>query len=340
MASHFVWLNRNKESVCLDLKAEPDHRLLLRILGEADVFIQNLAPGAADRLGLSAGRLRPANPRLITCSISGYGTNGPYEERKAYDLMVQCESGLLDVTGTEEVPSKAGISVADISAGMYAFSGIMAALLLRDRTGIGEHVEVSMLDALAEWMGYPYYYGRFGGVTPPRTGARHATIAPYGPIPTLDGQQVFLAVQNQREWFALCERVLGEEFARDPRFVDNPARVRNARSLDAELRRILGVHSAIQLSSLLDDIGIANALLRDPARLDAHPQLVTRNRWRQVDTEVGSIPSLTPTGIPASVEPRFDPIPALGEHTASVREEFEGSVSPGATPEPSLKGES
>jgi itaconate CoA-transferase len=323
MSSYFVWLNRGKESVALDIKDPEDRALLDAMLAQADVFVQNLLPGAMGRLGLDDATLRERYPRLITCSISGYGAEGPYRTKKAYDLLVQCEAGFLSVTGTPESPVKAGVSVADISAGMYAFTGVLTALYERERTGAGTSFEVAMLDALGEWMSQPYFYARYGGAPPPRTGARHASIAPYGPYEAGDGGQVFIGVQNEREWAALCADVLGRpDLIEDPRFVRNSRRVEN----DAELRPLLNAAlaslTADQVTERLDQVGIANARLRTMAEFAEHPQLQARDRWRDVESPVGPIRSLLPPVTVPGREPAMGAVPAPGEHTDAVRAEF------------------
>jgi itaconate CoA-transferase len=323
MSSYFVWLNRGKESVTLDLKAPQDRTLLDAMLAQADVFVQNLVPGAVERLGLDEQSLRARHPRLITCSISGYGGGGPYSSKKAYDLLVQCEAGLLSVTGTPESPAKAGISVADISAGMYAFSGVLAALYERERTGNGSGFEVAMLDALGEWTSQPYLYATYGGAPPPRTGARHASISPYGPYRAGDGAQVFIGVQNEREWAVLCRGVLGRpDLTEDPRFARNSRRVEN----DAELREILeealSTLSAEQATGRLDEVGIANARMRTMHEFAGHPQLAARDRWRDVDTPVGPVRSLLPPITATGRNAAMGAVPALGQHTDALKAEF------------------
>lgn len=322
LSSHFVWVNRGKESLVLDLKNEDDVAVLRHVLAEADVFLQNLAPGAADRLGLGYGELRQANPRLITCSISGYGSSGPFTSKKAYDLLVQCEAGVVSVTGTEDEPSKTGIPVADIAAGMYAFSGVLAALHKRQITGEGSHVEISMLEALAEWMGYPMHYARYGGAAPQRTGARHAAIAPYGPFNVAGGEQVFLAVQNEREWKVLAEEVLGRpDLLEDPRFATNTDRVQHAGELGAVIESVLAEVPVDEAARRLEDAKIANARLRGPADLAEHPQLRARGRWMEVQTSEGPVEQLRPV---FSIDEEGSPqsVPALGEHTEQILREF------------------
>jgi crotonobetainyl-CoA:carnitine CoA-transferase CaiB-like acyl-CoA transferase len=323
LSSYFVWLNRGKESVALDIKDPADRALLDAMLAQADVFVQNLVPGATRRLGLDEQTLRARHPRLITCSISGYGADGPYRSKKAYDLLVQCEAGLLSVTGTPDSPAKAGISVADISAGMYAFSGVLTALYERERTGQGSGFEVAMLDALGEWASQPYLYARYGGTPPGRTGARHASIAPYGPYQAGDGAQVFIGVQNEREWAALCEHALGRpELARDPRFLRNSSRVQNDAELRLMIEAALSDLTAEQVTERLDELGIANARMRDMHEFADHPQLAARDRWRDVDSPAGPVRSLLPPVTVTGREAAMGPIPALGAHTEAVRTEF------------------
>lgn len=319
MSSHFVWLNRSKESVCLDLKSELGRRAILALAKEADVFVQNLAPGAAERLGFGAGELRAANPRLIHVSISGYGNGGPYTEKKAYDLLVQCEAGLVSITGTEEEPSKVGVSVADIAAGMYAYTGTLTALLRRERTGEGATLEISMLEALAEWMGFPLNYANYGGTPPRRTGARHAAIAPYGPFHCGDGQQVFLGIQNEREWQTFCEQVLGNPaLATDPRFERNSLRVEHLDDLVRAIEEAFVDSTAEEVAATLEESGIANGLLRDMAGLAAHPQLEARDRWAEYDSPVGPLRALIPPATLQGEAPIMGAVPAIGEHTGAV----------------------
>jgi crotonobetainyl-CoA:carnitine CoA-transferase CaiB-like acyl-CoA transferase len=327
LSSYLVWLNRGKESVTLDLKERTDLALLDAILGRADVFIQNLAPGAAGRLALDEATLRPKYPRLVTCALSGYGPDGPYRDRKAYDLLVQCESGMLAVTGTQDEPVKAGIPVADIAAGMYAFSGILTALYERERTGIGTAVEVSMLDALGEWMSQAYLFTAYSGASLPRTGARHAAIAPYGPYRTGDGATVFIGVQNDREWAILCDRVLGAaSLATDPRFATNPLRVRHDAELTALIEAALAPMTASQIEARLNEVGIANARMRSVAEFAAHPQLAARDRWREIGTPAGPVRALLPPITFRDREAAMGPIPAAGAHTEAIRAEFEAAL--------------
>ncbi|WP_326613329.1 CoA transferase [Streptomyces scopuliridis] len=314
MSSHFVWLNRSKESIALDLKRPEDAAVLRRLVDRADVFVQNLAPGAAGRLGLDAATLTGANPRLVVCAISGYGTGGPYTDQKAYDLLVQCESGAMSLTGTPEAPAKVGIPVADIAAAMYAYSGILTALYERERTGRGSAFEVSMLEALGEWMGYPGYFTRYGGAQPPRSGAEHAAIAPYGPYATRDGVRVFLGVQNEREWEDFCARVLdAPQLATDPRFARNSLRVENRDALRTRIEERFAALSAVEAERRLESARIAHARLRDVTEFADHPQLAARNRWRTVDSPVGPLDALLPPVTVAGREPRMDRVPALDE---------------------------
>jgi crotonobetainyl-CoA:carnitine CoA-transferase CaiB-like acyl-CoA transferase len=326
LSSYLVWLNRGKESVALDLKSPDDRALLGAILARADVFIQNLAPGAAARLGLDEAALRPAYPRLVTCALTGYGPDGPYRDKKAYDLLVQCESGMLAVTGTPDEPVKAGIPVADIAAGMYAFSGILTALYERERTGTGTGIEVAMLDALGEWMSQAYLFTAYSGAPPPRNGARHAAISPYGPYRASDGI-VFVGVQNDREWAVLCDRVLAvPRLAADPRFATNPQRVRHDAELTALIEDALTPLTATEVEARLDEVGIANARMRTIAEFAGHPQLAARNRWRDVDTPAGPVRALLPPVTVRGREAAMGPVPAVGEHTEAIRAEFGARV--------------
>lgn len=319
LSSHFVWLNRSKESLTLDLQQESARAILRRLLAGADVFIQNLAPGAAARLGFDAAPLRAAHPRLIVCEISGYGATGPYRDKKAYDLLVQCETGLVSVTGSPEEPAKAGISVADIAAGMYAFSGILTALYQRAQSGAGTALEVSLFESLGEWVGYPAYYAAYSGTPPPRTGASHATIAPYGPFATGDGHQVNLGIQNEREWVAFCEIVLQQPaLAHDERFATNSARVAHWPQLHAEIDAVFAALPSDEVIERLDRAGIANARMNTMLEFWDHPQLRARDRWREVDSPAGPLRALLPPVTMADVEPRMNPIPAVGEHTVAI----------------------
>ncbi|HZG91997.1 MAG TPA: CaiB/BaiF CoA-transferase family protein [Pseudonocardia sp.] len=318
LSSHFVWLNRGKESVELDLKSAEGAAVLHRLLARADVVVQNLAPAAAQRLGIDAATLLDRYPSLVACDVSGYGAGGPYSDRKAYDLLIQCEAGLVSVTGTPDKPVKAGISVADIAAGMYAYSGVLAALHQRARTGRGQALGVSMLEALGEWMGYPYLYARYGGADPTRAGASHSTIAPYGPVTVGTGETVNVGLQNEREWERFCAVVLERpELATDPRFAGNTARVAHRAELDA---LVAGVFAGLDLATAqdrLDRAGIAHARQRTMAEFAEHPQLAARDRWREVGTEAGPVQALLPP-VDAGWEVPMGPVPAAGEHTAAV----------------------
>ena len=321
-ASYFVWLNRGKESVQLDVKSADGQAALAALLARADVFVQNLAPGAAERLGLGAAQLRARHPRLICCSVSGYGPEGPYARKKAYDLLVQCETGLLSVTGTPGEPCKAGISVADIAAGMYAYSGVLTALYERERTGRGSSLDVSLLDALGEWMTQPYLYAVYGGEQPRRTGARHASISPYGPY-AVAGGQIFLGLQNEREWIVLCRDILGQpELTDDPRFATNTDRVVHDDELTTIIEAALHELTAGEVEARLDAAGIANARLRTPAEFAAHPQLAARDRWRDVGTPGGPVRALLPPVTLDSREAAMGDVPALGQHTAAILAEL------------------
>jgi itaconate CoA-transferase len=324
MASHFVWLNRSKQSLTLNLKEDGAKDVLNRLLARADVFVHNLAPGATERLGFGAERLREEHPRLIDCGISGYGSTGPYREKKAYDLLVQCETGLVSTTGTPEVPSKVGISAADIAAGMYAYTGILTALYMRERTGEGAAFEVSLLEALGEWMGFPAYFTSYGGSQPPRTGASHAAIAPYGPFEAGDGRVVFLGLQNEREWVKFCEEVLERpELATDPRFDTNSRRVENGEELDEAIEGAFKDLTSEEVISRLDGARIANARMRTVQEFLDHPQLEARDRWREVGSPVGPIRALVPPVTMQGVESVMEPIPEVGEHTDAILEELD-----------------
>ena len=322
-ASYFVWLNRGKESIELDIKSADGQAVLAALAARADVLVQNLAPGAAQRAGLGPDELRRRHPALITCSISGYGPGGPYQHKKAYDLLVQCEAGLLSVTGTGDEPAKAGISVADIAAGMYAYSGVLTALYERERTGEGTSIDVAMLDALGEWMTQPYYYSVYGGQPARRTGARHASISPYGPYRTAGGDQVFIGIQNDREWAVLCEKILGRpDLISDSRFATNPSRVVHDGELTSIIENALRDIPADRLVAILDQAGIACAELRSPAQFAAHPQLAARDRWREAGTPGGPVRSLLPPVSIAGREAAMGAVPALGQHTAAIRAEL------------------
>ncbi|MBV8621412.1 MAG: CoA transferase [Curvibacter sp.] len=318
-ASHFVWVNRSKESLTLDLKQPAALQVLRELLQEADILVQNLAPGAAARMGLDHDSLKDEHPRLIVCDISGYGDDGPYRDKKAYDLLIQSEAGFLSVTGTPEDPCKAGISVADIAAGMYAYSSILAALLQRGRTGQGGRIDVSMLESLGEWMSYPMYYAFDGASPPPRSAAAHATIYPYGPFVVGDGGTVMLGLQNEREWKAFCAVVMGRpELATDPRFESNALRNQHREALQALILALFAELSTPEVLGRLDEAQIANARMNDMAGLWAHPQLQARERWREVASPGGLIPALLPPGRHDSFDYRMDPVPRIGEHTEAI----------------------
>ncbi len=322
-SSHFVWANRSKESLTLDLKQPAALALLLQLLERADVLVQNLAPGAAARMGLGWQQLHQLQPRLIVCDISGYGQDGPYRDKKAYDLLIQSEAGFLSVTGTPETPSKAGNSVADIAAAMYAYSSVLSALLLRGKTGQGSHIDVSMLESLAEWMSYPLYYAYDGAQPPPRSGAAHASIYPYGPFATGDGGMVMLGLQNEREWQAFCEFVLLDAaLATDPRFDNNAKRNKQRDVLKALILETFASCSAGQVVARLDQAQIANARINDMAGLWAHPQLQQRGRWRSVDSPSGAIRALLPPGQSNAFDYRMQAVPSLGQHTEVILSEL------------------
>ena len=322
LASHFVWTNRSKESLTLDVKHEEAQKILMRlILEEADVLVQNLAPGAAARLGMSYEALAKLKPGLIVCDISGYGADGPYRDKKAYDLLIQSEAGFVSITGTPESPAKAGNSIADIAAGMYAYTNIMAALMHKQQTGQGQRIDISMLESLTEWMGYPLYYAFEGATPPPRTGASHATIFPYGPFPAGDGKTVMLGLQNEREWKIFCDKVLLQSaLANDERFSTNAKRSAERASLTAMIVEAFSKLTASQVAERLEQAGIANAQVNTMPEVWNHPQLQARNRWQQVDTSAGPIPALLPPGSWQHGGPRMDAVPALGEHTLAILE--------------------
>jgi crotonobetainyl-CoA:carnitine CoA-transferase CaiB-like acyl-CoA transferase len=323
MSSHFVWLNRSKQSLTLDVKAAEARDVLARLFSRADVFVQNLAPGAAPRLSLGAVELRQKYPKLIVCNLSGYGASGPYRDKKAYDLLIQSEAGLLSITGTEEEPAKAGISVADIAGGMYAYSAILTALLMRQRTGQGTTIEVSLFEALGEWMGYPAYYTKYGGKAPARTGAAHAAIAPYGPFQSADQKPVFLSIQNEREWERFCHVVLKRgELAKDPRFNSGPARVANRRDLHSAIEDVFRSLPASGIVARLEEADIANARMNSITEFLEHPQLAARNRWRDIDSPAGKLSALIPPADLAGAEPVMGPIPSLGQHTKAILNEI------------------
>jgi itaconate CoA-transferase len=323
MSSHFVWLNRSKESLALDLKEDENKEILRRLVARSDVVVQNLAPGAAGRLGFGAEDLRAEHPHLVYCSVSGYGEGGPYTQKKAYDLLVQCEVGLVSITGTPETPSKVGLPAADIAAGMYAYSGILSALFRHERTGEGATLEVSMLEALAEWMGFPAYFTGYGGEEPRRSGASHAAIAPYGPFACADGEVVFLGIQNEREWKRFCEEVLGRErMAEDDRFDKNFRRVENRAELHAEIEEVFSSLSSEEAIERLEGAGVANARMRTVRQFLDHPQLEARDRWREFGSPVGSLRGLLPPATLAGTEPVMASIPQVGEHNEKLLAEL------------------
>jgi itaconate CoA-transferase len=323
MASHFVWTNRSKESLTLDVKRAGARDVLARLLERADVLVQNLAPGAAARLGLSHEALKDRHPGLVVCDISGYGSDGPYRDRKAYDLLIQSESGFLSVTGSADEPAKAGCSIADIAAGMHAYSNILAALLQRGQTGCGCRIDVSMLESMVEWMGFPLYYAFDGAAPPPRAGAAHATIYPYGPFPAGDGKTVMLGLQNEREWVAFCRQVLRRpELADDERFATNTRRTAQREALRAVIVEAFAALSAEQVTERLNDAQIANARMNDMHDVWQHPQLKARGRWAEVGTPCGPVPALLPPGVTGADMPRMDAVPALGQHTDAILAEL------------------
>jgi len=327
LASHFVWTNRSKESLTLDLKHAEAAPILARLLARADVLVQNLAPGAAARMGLSHEALAAAHPRLVVCDISGYGDDaerpGPYRDKKAYDLLIQSESGFVSITGSADEPAKAGCSIADIAAGMYAYSSILAALLEREKSGRGQRIDISMLESMVEWMSYPLYYAFDGAAPPQRTGAAHATIYPYGPFPAGDGRVVMLGLQNEREWQVFCERVLERaELAGDPRFASNAARTAAREALRAIIVETFAGLTAEQVTARLDRAQIANARVNTMAEVWAHPQLRARARWSEVATPSGPVPALVPPGARDASDVRMDAVPALGAHTDALLAEL------------------
>jgi crotonobetainyl-CoA:carnitine CoA-transferase CaiB-like acyl-CoA transferase len=318
-SAYFVWLNRGKESICLDLKKPADADLLSQMVAQADVFIQNLAPGAVEKLGFGPEKLCAANERLITCSISGYGEEGPYRDLKAYDLLVQAESGLSSITGNEQGAARVGVSVCDIAAGMTAFQGILQALFARERTGNGRHIAVSLYHALSDWMNVPYLQFAYGGKMPERAGLNHPTIAPYGAYDCGDGKAVLISIQNEREWISLCNEVLGDaKIAIDQRFTNNSKRVANRPALDAIIRRIFSAAPREAIVEKLERARVAYGRVSTLEDVAAHPQ----NRYIEVDTPSGPVRCLAPGAIFDGVAPSFGPVPALGEHTDRLRVEF------------------
>lgn len=323
LSSYFAWANRSKESLTLDVKHAEARAILDRLVAKSDVIVQNLAPGAAARLGISIEALRPKHPRLIVCDVSGYGADGPYRDKKAYDLMVQAEAGLLAVTGTPESMARAGFSAADTAAGMYAYSSILAALLLRSRTGEGSHIDVAMFEALAEWMGNPLYY-TYGGQAPaPRTGPFHPSVVPYGPFPVGDGKTVMMGLQNEREWAVFCREVLHDEaLASDPRFANNTLRTANRQALEAIIVAAFASLNADAVEARLEQANLATARVNTPADLWTHPQLQARQRWTEVPSPVGPLKALLPPGRSDRYAPRMEGIPALGQHTDGILAEL------------------
>jgi itaconate CoA-transferase len=323
LSSHFVWLNRSKESLTLDVKQPEAKDILNRLLERADVFVQNLAPGAAERLGFGAARLREHHPRLIVCDVTGYGSSGPYRDKKAYDLLLQCETGLVSITGTPDTPSKVGVSIADIACGMYAYTGILTALYVRERTGEGAAFEVSLFEALGEWMGFPAYFTGYGGKQPLRTGASHAAIAPYGSFATGDDEAVFLGIQNEREWARFCTTILKRpEVATDPRFDSNSKRVANGEDLRTIIEDVFQGSTADEIVEQLDAAQIANARMNTVQEFVDHPQLTARERWREVSSPVGPLRALIPPVTMQGVESFMGSIPDVGEHTDAILAEL------------------
>ena len=320
LSSHFVWTNRSKESLTLDVKHLEAQKILMRlILEEADVVVQNLAPGAAARLGLSYEELSKIKPGIIVCDISGYGNDGPYRDKKAYDLLIQSEAGFVSVTGTPEASAKSGNSIADIAAGMYAYTNILAALMHKQQTGEGQRIDVSMLESLTEWMSFPLYYAFEGASPPARSGASHATIYPYGPFPAGDGKTVMLGLQNEREWKVFCDKIMcNPALTTDERFSSNAKRSAAREPLSALIVEAFKAFTAEQLADQLEKAGIANAQVNTMAEVWAHPQLKARDRWREVDTSAGPIPALLPPGSWQHGEPRMDAVPAMGQHTDAI----------------------
>ncbi|KAL2819034.1 CoA-transferase family III domain-containing protein [Aspergillus cavernicola] len=322
LASHFVWTNRSKESLALDVKKPEDHEVLMRIISKADVLVQNLAPGASARLGLSFDVLKDKHPSLIVCDISGYGQDGPYRDKKAYDLLVQSEAGMLSVTGTGKEPAKVGISIADIASGTYAYSSILAALLQRSKTNRGSHIDISMLECMVEWMGFPLYYTFNGAPGPVPAGASHASIYPYGPFETGDGKSVMLGIQNEREWANFCGLVLSQpDLATDARFSNNSLRVQNREALKNIICEGFADITAEEATRRLDQAAIANANVNDMHGVWEHAQLRARNRWTEIQTSEGPVPALLPPGFSGKEKgfrPRMDPVPKVGEHNESI----------------------
>ncbi len=323
LSSSFVWLNRSKESLTLDVKHPKARAILDKLLAQADVLVQNLAPGAAARLGLSYDALKETYPRLIVCDVSGYGDVGPYRNKKAYDLLIQAEAGLLSLTGTPDTPSRAGLPVVDVSAGMYAYSNVLAALIARGKTGRGCRIDVALFETAIEWLSFPLYFSFDGAPQPPRTGSSHAAVYPYGPFPAGDGKIVMLGLQNEREWKTFCEKVLlNPELVADTRFDSNPKRVTSRQELDAIIIQAFAELTADDVVARLDAAGIANARMNGMHDVWVHPQLKARGRWTEVDTPAGKIPALRPPGVPENVSVRMDPVPAVGQHTDAILREM------------------
>lgn len=324
LSSHFLWTNRSKESLALDLKNADDLAAAKKIIQSADVLVQNLVPGATGRLGLTYEDLRSVNPRLVVCDISGYGSYGPYRDKKAYDLLIQSEAGFVATTGGPDEPSKAGISIADIASGMYAYTNILTALIERGKTGKGKRIDISMLESMVEWMNFPLYYTYQGQPSPPRTGLTHATVYPYGPFATGGNESVMFGVQNEREWLLLCRDVLGEEsLATDPRFISNSLRSKNREELRAIICDRFAKHSAAEVLAKLDASGIANAKVNDMHDVWAHPQLQARHRWAQMDTPIGVVPTLLPPGIDQAESTHLGAVPEVGQHNEAIFAEFQ-----------------
>jgi itaconate CoA-transferase len=325
-SAYFVWLNRSKESLTLDVKHPEAKNILAKLIADADVFIQNLAPGAAKRLGLGAAELRAKHPKLIVCDVSGYGTTGPYSKKKAYDLLVQGEAGVLSLTGTPESPAKVGISITDIGTGLHAYAAILAALYTRERTGEGAHIDLTMFETMAEWMGHPLYYTHYSGKAPRRSGPDHATIVPYGRFRTRDGDVLF-GIQNEREWANFCDKVLGlPELAKDPRYDNNTKRTAARAEVVALIENTFAAWTSEEVVAKLDAADIANSRLNTPDQVWDHPQLQARKRWREVKTPAGPIPALLPAATFEGFEARMDPVPAVGAHTEAILDELGYSV--------------
>jgi len=321
-SAYFVWLNRSKESLTLDVKHPEAQDILGKLIAEADVFIQNLAPGAAKRLGLGADVLRAKHPRLIVCDISGYGDSGPYAKKKAYDLLVQSEAGVLSVTGTPESPAKVGVSITDIGTGLHAYAAILGALYNRERTGEGTRIDLTMFETMTEWMGHPLYYTHYSGKPPQRSGPDHATIVPYGRFRASDGEVMF-GIQNEREWASFCDKVLGQpQLAKDARYDNNTKRTAARAEVVALIEKTFAAWTAVEVVAKLDAAGIANARLNAPDEVWNHPQLKARKRWREVETPAGVIPALLPAATFEGIEARMDPVPAVGAQTDSILAEL------------------